>query len=122
MFPTNTYRIWLAGADDEETLSRLAHKASEEPLAGCVLIGEIDGTLVAALSLHDGRVLNDPSQRADRMVATLRMRAAAIRAYETTPTLPARLRTALPAYRGESVVMPEPAWRDGYDEDEPLAA
>ena len=38
MFPANTYRIWIAGADDADALARLEEQASQ-PLAGRVLIG-----------------------------------------------------------------------------------
>jgi hypothetical protein len=122
MFPANTYRIWIAGADDADTLARLEEQASRPPLDGRVLIGEIAGAPAAALSLHDGRAVTDGSRNADHLVTTLRMRAGAIRAYEATPSLPERLRAALPAYRGESIVIPPPAWHDDHVEDERLAA
>ena len=122
MFPANTYRIWLAGAEDADALRRLEEEASQAPLVGRVLIGEIDGTPAAALSLHDGRAVADASRKPDRLVATLRMRAGAIRAYEATPSLPERLRAALPAYRGESVLVPVPVRRDRHHEHERLAA
>ena len=122
MFPANTYRIWIAGADDADALARLEEQASQSPLVGRVLIGEIDGKPAAALSLHDGCVVTDGSRNADHLVTTLRMRAGAIRAYEATPSLPERLRAALPAYRGESIVIPPPAWYVDHDVDERLAA
>jgi hypothetical protein len=121
MFPANTYRIWIASADDADALARLEEQASQ-PLVGRVLIGEIGGAPAAALSLHDGRAVTDGSRNADHLVTTLRMRAGAIRAYEATPSLPERLRAALPAYRGESIVIPPPAWHDEHDVDERLAA
>ena len=122
MFPANTYRIWLAGADDADALTWLEDQASRPPLDGRVLIGEIAGTPAAALSLYDGRVVTDGSRNTDHLVTVLRMRAGAIRAYEATPSLPERLRAALPAYRGESIVIPPPAWFVDHDEDERLAA
>jgi len=121
MFPANTYRIWLAGADDADALTWLEDQASR-PLDGRVLIGEIAGTPAAALSLYDGRVVTDGSRNTDHLVTILRMRAGAIRAYEATPSLPERLRAALPAYRGESIMIPAPAGRDGHHGDERLAA
>ena len=122
MFPASTYRIWIADAGDAHTLKRLEQQSGQQPLAGRVLIGEIDGTPAAALSLHDGRVIADRSRNTDRLVFTLRMRAGAIRAYEAVPSLPDRLRAAIPAYRGESVVMPVPVSRHGHEDDERLAA
>ena len=76
MFPANPYWIWLAGADDAEALSRLEEQASAPPLAGRVLMGQIQGTAAAAVSLEDGRVLADPAQDTGPLVAALRMRAA----------------------------------------------
>jgi hypothetical protein len=76
MFPANAYRIWLAGADDADALTWREEQASQSPLVGRVLIGEIAGTPAAAL----------------------------------------------PAYRGESIVVPPPAWFVDHDEDERLAA
>ena len=122
MFPANTYRIWLAGADDADALERLEEQASQSPLVGRVLIGEIDGKPAAALSLYDACVVTDGSRNTDHLVTILRMRAGAIRAYEATPSLPDRLRAALAAYRGESIVIPPPAWFVEHDEDERVAA
>jgi hypothetical protein len=123
MFPANTYRIWIADADDADALKRLEEQAGQQPPAGRILMGEIDGTPAAALSLHDGRAIADRSRNTDRLVTTLRMRAGAIRAYEAVPSLPERLRAALPAYRGESILMPAPVSRHGHEEEnERLAA
>jgi hypothetical protein len=122
MFPANTYRIWIADAGDADALKWLEEHAGQPPLSGRVLMGEINGTPAAALSLHDGRVIADRARNTDRLVVTLRLRAGAIRAYEAVPSLPDRLRAALPAYRGESVVMPMPVSRHGNDENERLAA
>jgi hypothetical protein len=122
MFPANTYRTWIADADDADALIWLEEQGGQAPLASRVLIGEIDGAPAAALSLHDGRVIADRARNTDRLVVTLRMRAGAIRAYETAPSLPQRLRAALRAYHDESAVMPAPVSRHGYDEDERLAA
>jgi len=114
MFPANAYRIYLATAEDAAALNSLAGQDSGQPLAGRMLVGEIDAAPAAALSLLDGRVVADPAKNTDRLVATLRMRAAAIRAYEATPSLSERLRAAFAAYRGESIVVPASVWRDGY--------
>jgi hypothetical protein len=118
MFPPNAYRIRFATADDADTLSRLADKGARQPLAGRILIGQIDGTPAAAMSLHDGRVITDPSHRTDRVVAALRMRAGAIRAFEATPSLRDRLVAAFASYRGSNVVR-APVSRHGDAEDEP---
>jgi hypothetical protein len=118
MFAANAYRIRFATVEDATTLGRLAERYYQQRLVGRILIGEIDGTPAAALSLHDGRVIADSSPRTDRLVATLRMRAGAIRAFEATPSLRERLLAALPEERGRSVVVAAAVSRDGQAEDQ----
>ena len=133
MFDTNTDHIRFATEEDADTLRSLAERASQQPLGGRVLIGEIDGTPAAALSLQDGRVLAESSRRTARLVVALRMRAGTIRAYEATPSVRERLVKALPPYRGSTIVVPvspalrswPPSWREGHDrveDDRDLAA
>ena len=97
--------IRYATEQDTQTLERLAELDSQPPLAGPVLISELGGVPAAALSIGDGRVIADPFQNVDHLVASLRMRAGAIRAFEITPSLRERLVAALPAQRGNSVVV-----------------
>ena len=128
MFDTNTDHIRFATEEDADTLRSLAERASQQPLGGRVLIGDIDGTPAAALSLEDGRVLAESSHRTARLVVALRLRAGAIRAYEATPSLRERLVRALPPFRGSTIVVPvspalrswPPSWREGHErvEDE----
>ena len=68
MIDANAYHIRISTAADSDTLSGLAERHSQKPLVGRVLIGYIDGTPAAALSLHDGRVIADNS--AGRVVAS----------------------------------------------------
>jgi hypothetical protein len=104
MFAGNTYVIRMATDDDARVLRRLGEIDSQAPVAGRALIGEIDGTPVAALSLGDGRVTANPFRRTEHLVACLRMRAQALNAYEATPSLRDRILAALPArYRAGSV-------------------
>jgi hypothetical protein len=98
MFSATSYIIRIATAEDETALRRLADIDSQEPLtAGPYLVGEVDGSPEAALSLADGRVVANPFVPTAHLLAHLRMRAGALRAYERMPSLPARLRAALPA-------------------------
>ena len=120
MIATNLYRIRFAAAEDADTLKSLAESDSQEPLAGRVLIGHIDGTPAAAISLLDGRVIADPSRRTGHLAATLRMRADAIHAYEATPSLRERLLAALPKERGRSVLVPVPVARSEQGEQESM--
>jgi hypothetical protein len=104
MFAANTYRIRFANGEDAGAVRRLAGQGCRRPLGERVLLGEIDGTPAAALSLRTGRVIADPARNTDHLVATLRRRAGAIRAHEATPSLRDRLRAAFAAYRGRAIV------------------
>jgi hypothetical protein len=120
MFAANAYPIRFATSEDTDTLRRLAERNSQQPLVGRVLIGQVDGTPAAALSLHDGRVIADPSRHTDRLVATLEIRARAIRAFEATPSLRQRLLAALPTYRGSSVLVPAALSLESHTNDESM--
>jgi hypothetical protein len=122
MYAANAYGIRFATAADANTLRDLAERDSQRPLVGRVIIGHIDGAPAAALSLHDGRVIADTSLGTERVVATLRMRAGAIHAFETTPSLRERLLAALPSERGRSNVVPMPTAPHGFDAREPMRA
>jgi hypothetical protein len=121
MIAANAYRIRFSTAADADVLNSLTERGGQEPLVGRVLIGHIDGTPAAALSLHDGRVVADSSPQSDRVVAALRVRAGAIHAFETTPSLRERLLAALPAERGRSNVVQIPVPSHDY-ESEPMRA
>ena len=103
MLAANTYySIRISTDEDVRALRRLGELDSRPPVTGPALIGEIDGKPAAALSLGDGRVTADPFRRTDSLVACLRVRAQALRAYEATPSLRERVRAAL-RYRAGSV-------------------
>jgi hypothetical protein len=121
MFPASTYRIRFAAREDAGAVRRLAGQGCRLPLGSRVLIGEMDGTPAAALSLRTGRVVADPSRPTDRLVASLRMRAAAIRAYEAAPSLRERLLAAFPTYRGGTNVTPLLLSRNARAEHEPAS-
>jgi hypothetical protein len=97
--------VRYAAERDTETLERLAELDSQQPLTGTVLVAGLCGVPAAALSIEDGRVIADPFQRTDHLVASLRMRAGAIRAFEGTPSVRERVLAALPSQRGNSVVV-----------------
>ena len=60
---------------DEPALERLAALDSTRPLAGPVLIASVDGDIVAARSLADGRTIADPFVPTTRHLELLRVRA-----------------------------------------------
>jgi hypothetical protein len=119
MFAANVYPTRFATEEDADTLMRFAERESRQPLAGRVLVGEIDGTPAAALSLQDGRVVADSSRDTDRLVAYMRMRAGAIRAYEATPSLADRLRAAFAGVRAETIAAPTPISSEARSDEEP---
>ena len=108
MFAANTYELRFATEDDADALRDLAELDSRPPLTGRILIGEIAGSPAAAFSLSDDRVVADPFRRTDNLVACLRLRAGAIRAYEATPSLSERLRAALRSRTAPMPVRPQP--------------
>jgi hypothetical protein len=120
MVSANLYRIRFATGEDADALRDLAERESQQPLDGRVLVGNLDDTPAAAISLTDGRVIADSSRRADHLVSTLRMRARALWTYEATPSLPDRLRAAFAAYGGSAIALPAPVSRDARVEHEPI--
>ena len=86
MFAANTYVIRQATERDEAVLRRLGQHA---------LVGELDGQPAAAVSLTDGRTIADPFRPTARLLASLRVRAGAMRAAERTPSLRKRLRAGV---------------------------
>jgi hypothetical protein len=95
MYASN-HVIRMAGDDDALALRRIAKLDSRDPLTGPVLIGEIAGTPVAAISLSEDRVIADPFVPTDHLRIALRARAKGLRAVERTPSLADRLREGVP--------------------------
>jgi hypothetical protein len=98
MHAASTYKIRLAVSEYGPNLRRLAALDSQAPLSGPVLMGELDGVPAAALALSTGRVVADPFRPTADLVATMRVRAAALGA-DRKRSLRDRLRAALPVVR-----------------------
>jgi hypothetical protein len=64
---------------DRAALEYLADLDSSEPLTGEVLGAELDGALVAAISLTTGDVIADPFTRTDQIRSLLELRASQLR-------------------------------------------
>jgi hypothetical protein len=78
----------------------LAALDSTTPLEGSILIGELHGEAVAALSLDDDRALADPFRPTAHLLATMRVRARGLKAVDHMPSLRERLLAGLPtSYR-----------------------
>ena len=86
-------RLTVRVADDHDAyvLAQLAAVDSAEPLEGRVLVAEIDGRPVAAISMTDSTVVADPFRRTADIVQMLRVRAAQMRGERVSRRgLPAR--------------------------------
>ena len=66
--------IRMATFEDGAALRRLAEVDSAVPLRGRVMLAEIDGSCLAAISLQTGEVTADPFKRTAEIVSHLRMR------------------------------------------------
>ena len=105
MFSANTFVIRLTTDGDARALRRLGELDSQPPLAGRVLIGEVDGTPTGAMSLDDRRVTANPFRHTEHLVACLRLRAEALEPSRATRSLRERLLAILSArYRAGLLV------------------
>ena len=77
-----------ANAADGDALVRLAALDSSRVPSGELLVGELDGTLVAALSVDTGAVIADPFEHTAVIVESLRVRA---RGHDRPAAAPIRL-------------------------------
>jgi hypothetical protein len=71
MTSTSTVLLRPAGSTDSRALNRLALLDSAQPLKGDVLLAEVDGEPVAALSTRSGAVVADPFKRTAALVRAL---------------------------------------------------
>jgi hypothetical protein len=95
MLPAKKYVIRLADQHDAADLRRLAALDEARPLTGRILIGELDGTPAAALSLKTGRSIADPFRVTGDVRVHLRTRAAAYEAVTREPSLRERMLDAV---------------------------
>ena len=71
MTSTASLTLRHAIAADEAALTRLAALDSSRLPSGELLVAELDGTLVAALSIDTGAVIADPFEHTAAIVASL---------------------------------------------------
>lgn len=95
MLSANTFVIRDAGVADVPELVRLGWATEENWPAGRILVGEIRGVVAAALAVEENRTVSAATQGAPYLLAHIRSRAAAIEAYERTPSLAERVRERL---------------------------
>ena len=67
--------IRRATTEDDQALNALAIIDSSLPLSGDVLVAQLDGAVMAAISVTDGRAIADPFRRSADTVEVLRLRA-----------------------------------------------
>ena len=65
----------LGSTHDQKPLARLAALDGADPPEQPVLLAEVDGRLLAALALSNGRVISDPFHRTADLIELLRARA-----------------------------------------------
>jgi hypothetical protein len=101
MYLADSFVIRHATDADDVALARLASLDSQPRLEGSILMGELNGEPVAALSLADDRAIADPFRPTADLVATMRVRARGLHAVEHMPPLRDRLLAGLrTSYRG----------------------
>ena len=97
MFHPRHHNIRPATDADAQMLEDLAWLDSQRPLRAPVLVGEIDGSIAAAVSVSEQRVVADPCRRTAVLVSHMRVRVAAERAVTRTPSLRERMLAGVPA-------------------------
>jgi hypothetical protein len=79
MTSTSTIVLQKATAEHEAALRELAQLDSARAVTRPALMAIVDGRLIAAASLHDGRIVADPFADTQEAVALLRVRVASRR-------------------------------------------
>ena len=79
MTSTSTIVLQHAGAEHDAALRELSQLDSARTVHRPALMAVVDGRLVAAASLRDGRIVADPFAESAEAVELLRLRTAALR-------------------------------------------
>jgi hypothetical protein len=77
--PIGSVTIRRLDDGDREALERLAQIDSAEPPSGRLLGAEVEGVLLAAISLDTGELVADPFSRTGELQAMLELRASQLR-------------------------------------------
>ena len=78
MTSTSTIILQQATAAEDAALRELSQLDSARTVSRPALMAVVDGRLLAAISLHDGRVVADPFAETEDAVALLRVRSSAL--------------------------------------------
>jgi hypothetical protein len=82
MTSTSTIILQQATADDDAALRKISQLDSARRVARPALMAVVDGRVLAAASLPDGRIVADPFAETEQAVRLLRLRSAALRGDE----------------------------------------
>jgi hypothetical protein len=93
---------------DDDALSRLAELDSARVPTGRVLIGELDGDLVAALPIAGGPAIADPFRPTSALVSLLGLRAAQLRGLEDRRKARGRIRRLISGAAGRRQIRIQP--------------
>lgn len=108
--PTTQVTIRRLGGGDETEVSKLAERDSAHRPAGELLGAEVDGRLMAAISLAGGDVIADPFHPTREIVDVLRLRA---RQLDGRPRRGPRLLAWLRGGEGHASIAPAPPGSGG---------
>ena len=90
------FTVRTAEESDDATLFHLGALAGELPVRRPALIGDVDGMPVAAISLVEGRVVEDPFRPTPGLVTQLRLHRSGWRARYSREAARRTVRAALP--------------------------
>jgi hypothetical protein len=76
MSPSDAHKVRPATEADTDALNRLARLVRRRPLGGRILVAELDGVPVAAMSVDEQRLVVDPARSSPFAVLALRTSAA----------------------------------------------
>jgi hypothetical protein len=96
-FDPNALTIREAQAADDDGLRRLAELDSSRVPSGRLLVGELNGELVAAVPMAGGPAIADPMRATSAVVSLLGLRAARLRGLENRRKSRGRIRRLMPA-------------------------
>ena len=84
-----TIRRLREDGSDTAAIAQLAERDSRELLSGEILVAEVDGSILAAISVEDGAMLADPFSRTGELRNLLELRRAQLRRRTRPSRLPA---------------------------------
>lgn len=111
-FDPNALTMRTAQAADANDLRRLAELDSSTVPSGRLLVGEVDGELVAAVPIAGGPAIADPMRATSAVVSLLGLRAAQLRGLADRRPSRGRIRRLLPAAASGAHIPRQPAPAD----------